>query len=108
MLAVVMLCLPAGANGFEEVERMVNLTLQIRQRPGTEQLLRDYFENSGCQNDTVYAVLYVPSNCPRCEVFFMKMFYKMMKKHEGNEIVLIAAYPSPKAAARYNRKNQYK
>lgn len=107
MLAVVMLCLPAGANGFEEVERMVNLTLQIRQRPGTEQLLRDYFENSGCQNDTVYAVLYVPSNCPRCEVFFMKMFYKMMKKHEGNEIVLIAAYPSPKAAARYNRKNQF-
>ena len=110
MLAVATLCLTAGmsgANGFEEVEKMVNLSLQIRQRPGTEQLLRDYFEHSGCMNDTVYAVLYGPRNCPRCETFFMKAFYKMMKEHEGNEIALIAAYPSAKAAERYNKKNEF-
>ena len=92
---------------FDQIERALNESLQVRQKPGTEMLLRDYLGQLGIEGDTIYAVLYTPGNCPRCETFFMKDFYEEMKKRTDVPIILITACPYRDAAAYYNERNGF-
>lgn len=92
---------------FDQIERALNESLQVRQKPGTEMLLRDYLGQLGIKGDTIYAVLYTPGNCPRCETFFMKDFYEEMKKRTDVPIILITACPYRDAAAYYNERNGF-
>ena len=92
---------------FDQIERALNESLQVRQKPGTEILLRDYLGQLGIEGDTIYAVLYTPGNCPRCETFFMKDFYEEMKKRTDVPIILITACPYRDAAAYYNERNGF-
>lgn len=41
--------------------------LLIRQKEGTNQLLKDYLSDITSHSDTIYAILFCPSYCPRCE-----------------------------------------
>ena len=92
---------------FDQIERALNESLQVRQKPGTEMLLRDYLGQLGIEGDTIYAVLYTPGNCPRCETFFMKDFYEEMKKRTDVPIILITACPYRDAAAYYNERTGF-
>lgn len=78
------------------VEEMENNDLQIRQKPGTERLLSDYLGEVGMQEDTIYAVLYRPAQCIRCEVA-VKAFYEFLKDNNpGHKMLLVTAYEDKK------------
>ena len=90
------------------VEEMENNDLQIRQKPGTERLLSDYLGEVGMQEDTIYAVLYRPAQCIRCEVA-VKAFYEFLKDNNpAHKMLLVTAYEDSATAAGYNRKHSYK
>lgn len=90
------------------VEEMENNDLQIRQKLGTERLLSDYLGEVGMQEDTIYAVLYRPAQCIRCEVA-VKAFYEFLKDNNpGHKMLLVTAYEDSATAAGYNRKHSYK
>ena len=61
------------------VKEMVENYLQIRQKPESDRLLQEYLSPLNAGEDTLYAILYSPQDCPRCEVAIPN-FYQMLKK----------------------------
>lgn len=87
---------------------MVENDLQIRQKPGTDRLLQKYLSPLPAEEDTLYAILYSPMDCPRCEVAIPN-FCRLLKKNDApnHKFLLITAYKDSTIAAIYNRKNDY-
>ena len=87
------------AEDFPLVRETIAMELQIRQKPGTEPLLKDYLSSISAPNDTVYAILYEPTFCPRCEID-IKPYSKMLSElAPQSPFVLITAYPDSARAA---------
>lgn len=84
---------------------MENNFLQIRQKPGTEKLLADYISSCSVKEDTVYAYIYAPANCPRCEAPFKS--YKKWLNEEGKKFMLISVFKDSIAAKYYNKTKGY-
>ena len=81
--------------------------LTVRQKPGTERLLRQYMSSAKTKNDTVYALIYIPTYCKRCEVT-IPVFYNQLKQLDSlQKMVLITAYRDSVAAKGYNERNGY-
>lgn len=87
---------------------MVENDLQIRQKPGTDRLLQKYLSTLPAEEDTLYAILYSPMDCPRCEVAIPN-FCRLLKKNDApnHKFLLITVYKDSTIAAIYNRKNDY-
>lgn len=49
------------AQNTDYIKEMENNDLQIRQMPGTEKLLSEYLKPAKIQEDTIYAILYIPA-----------------------------------------------
>ncbi len=95
------------AEDFPLVRETIAMELQIRQKPGTEPLLKDYLSSISAPNDTVYAILYEPTFCPRCEID-IKPYSKMLSElAPQSPFVLITAYPDSARAAAYNKEKGY-
>jgi hypothetical protein len=77
--------------------------IQIRQKPDTNSLLKDYLSEVNSVEDTLYAIIFMPMQCPRCEVA-IQSFYRLLKEESLN-MLLITAYPDSIAAAHYNKDN---
>lgn len=75
--------------------------LRIRQLPGSEKYLRDYFHTKGVEN-IVYAVIFPISNCPRCESAIMPVLNQMKSVSPEASTVLVSVYPDSVAAVQYN------
>lgn len=95
------------AQQHDYIKEMEEDDLQIRQKPGTEKELTAYLAGIPSRQDTLYAIFYVPANCPRCEAKIRPFCTKMKQANPDNEILLISVYKDKEAAARYNQTHQY-
>lgn len=86
-------------NSYEEGE------LQVRQKPGSDRLLADWLDAAGVKEDTVYAFLFVPGSCPRCESS-IRLYHKELRK-TGRKLMLISVIGDRETADYYNRKKGY-
>lgn len=80
--------------------------LQIRQKPGTDHLLKEYVARAHCLEDTVYAFVYTPGLCPRCEGM-LKVFHEELQAN-GKKLLLVTIFPDEKVSRLYNKKKEYK
>lgn len=84
-----------------DYEEMMDDVLQVRQKAGTEPLLRAYVQRVCPDADTVYALLFIPHDCPRCESTIQPFMRLVREMQPGREVVLIASYPDAEATRRY-------
>lgn len=96
------------AQNTDYIKEMENNDLQIRQMPGTEKLLSEYLKSAKIQEDTIYAILYIPAECYRCEAAIPAFYEKLKSNSANNKMLLISAYEDSVAAVRYNKTNNYK
>ena len=89
------------------VKEMTGNYIQIRQKPNTETLLKEWLKNVPMVGDTVYAILYVPTECPRCEVAIPNFWDKLIQIDIRQKMVLITAYEDSLLAQEYNKTNDY-
>ena len=82
---------------------MVTNDLQIRQKPGTNSLMQDYLSSINSVEDTLYAIIYSPMDCPRCEAAIPNL-YRLLKENNHN-MLLITVYKDSIMASIYNNNN---
>lgn len=101
------LCQFLYAQQQDLVKEMIGNDIQIRQKAHTEKLMTEWLKDLPVRNDTIYAILYVPMDCPRCEAAITN-FQEMLKDVDKNqELILITAYPDSMLAKEYNQRNGY-
>ena len=89
-------------------EEVCSSPFLLRQKPGTERMLAEWLRDVPADRDTIYAVLYEPGLCPRCEIG-INSFYDLLKMLKPScRYTIISAYPDSATAAAYNRKKGYK
>lgn len=104
ILAIFFPCL-SHSQGNDLMKDMENNFLQVRQKEGTDNVLKRYLSSADIKEDTIYAFIYVPANCPRCEASF-KLFNKWL--HEKNrKFLLITVFPDSTVAKYYNKLKAY-
>lgn len=100
-------CISSYGQERDYVKEMEDRDLQFRQMPNTERLLANYLNGVGIKEDTVYAILFRPSACRRCEMAIPN-FYSMFKKYDATKkMLLITAFEDSVASADYLKKNAY-
>lgn len=77
-----------------------NEFLQVRQIPNSNDKLQRYFSEYA-SSDTVYAIIFPPANCPRCEAVINPIFQNLKQLRPGTPTVLVAVYPEADAAKAY-------
>ena len=97
----------ARAEDLPLVRETMSLSLQIRQKPGTEELLKSYLSPIQADRDTLYAILYEPTFCPRCEVMINLIGQLLKEESQENRLLLITAYNDPTRAAAYHKAKGY-
>lgn len=89
------------------LEMMMNNELKIAQKENTDSLLKEYLSPISCESDTLYAILFSPMSCPRCEAT-IPFFTKTMKEiYPQSKTLLISDYEDPDAAKQYLVRNGY-
>lgn len=107
------LCLAAGVllnltgQAQSLVDEYAEVELErVRQLPGSEKCLKDYFGSlEGV--DTVYALIYPVSNCPRCEPSMLAVYDRLKRHKTKPEVVCVAVYPDSLAAKQYQENLGY-
>lgn len=101
------LCNSAFGQTRDYVKEMENNDLLIRQKPNTEGLLTNYLHGANMEEDTVYAIIYFPAACPRCEAAIPN-FYRLLKANSpGNKMLLITVNSDSVASSAYIKRNNY-
>jgi len=89
------------------VDKSADNGLMVRQIPGSESDAVSYFSNLPVDGDTIYATIFRPGNCPRCDALLNTVNH-YFKKCTDKPSVLIAVYPdstiSKEYIARYDLK----
>lgn len=99
------ICLTVG-QAENLVDRYANERTMVRQIPGSEQALKSYFREIDA--DTIYAIIFPPGNCPRCEAQINPLDYELKKADPKHKTVLISAYHDKDVAQAYNIKHGFK
>lgn len=86
------------------VDKVADEGLMVRQIPNSESDASCFFRHITTPNDTIYAVIFRPSNCPRCDTFITPL-YKTIKKNSRYPVTLVAVYPDSIIAKNYIRDN---
>ena len=107
IISLLFICHLSHAQERDLVREMTDNYIQVRQKPGTEKLLREYLSGLESDADTIYAVAYRPANCPRCEAYIPGFFRIMNETDSRQETLLITVYKEKTASERYNRKNGF-
>lgn len=101
------LCLGLFAQEQDFVKEMTGNYIQIRQKPNTEVLLKKWLNTIPLEEDTIYAILYVPMDCYRCEAAIPN-FWEMLKQVDAHQkMLLITAYSDSLLAKDYNQRRRY-
>lgn len=95
-------CYGQGASGAYD-ER-----LQIAQKEGSEAQLRGVLSALPNLSDTVYAVLYAPQMCPRCEVDINFLYDAIRERDPNASVVLWTVYPDARGARRYAKNKNFR
>ena len=103
-----MFCTTIFAQGRDYINEMEQNDLQIRQKPNTEGLLSDYLHSANIKEDTIFAILYSPAECFRCEAAIPAFYEKLKCNNPNNKLLLITVYEDSTTASWYNSKNNYK
>lgn len=74
--------------------------LKVRQLPESNDNLRKYLEKF-VDTDTVFAIIFPPANCPRCEALINPIISTLKKIRPHIPTILISAYPDSIAAQKY-------
>lgn len=93
MMVLVALMAYAQKDFSKFIKDMTEGPLQIRQRPNSEKLLSSLLSGIDSKSDTLYAVLYRPTYCRRCETILPKFDKQIKQVHPLAETLLIAIYP---------------
>ena len=91
-------CISATAKGL--VDTSADHGLMVRQIPGSESDAIAFFKGLPVECDTIYATIFRPANCPRCDGF-INIINSHIKENTEKETVLIAVYPDSMAAKAY-------
>ncbi|MDE6486937.1 MAG: hypothetical protein K2L76_05480 [Muribaculaceae bacterium] len=86
---------------------LANGPLIIRQIPGSENTVREYFKEYK-DIDTIYAIVDPVGLCPRCEAVIMPVFNRIKQLKPSAKTFLIAGYHNAEAAKKYLREYQIK
>lgn len=89
----------------DPLDSLENTTFQIRQRPGTDGMLRQWLTDCGVKEDTVYAFIHVTAVNPRLESS-LKFYSDYFKKH-NEKFLLISIFDDKNTAALYNKLHGY-
>ncbi|MCR5513325.1 MAG: hypothetical protein K6F43_07155 [Prevotella sp.] len=101
------LCQFLYAQQQDLIKEMIGNYIQIRQKAHTEKAMTEWLQNLPVKNDTVYAILYVPMDCPRCEAAITNFQERLKAIDRHQELILISAYPDSLLAKEYNQRNGY-
>lgn len=85
--------------------KMEDSVFQIRQRLGTDKIMHEWLSDAGVKEDTVYAFIYMPGSCLRCETGIV--LYSKALKRAGHKFVLMTVQRDRRAAEAYNKKKGY-
>lgn len=86
-------------------DRVENDRLKVRQIPSSEETVKAYFKG---MKGVVYAAIYPPANCPRCEAAINKFYDELKARSKDNQVVLISVFKDSIAAKSYNKNKAYK
>lgn len=91
-----------ATQGFSQglVDKSADTGLMVRQIPNSEYDAVSFFSQLPVESDTIYATIFRPANCPRCDAFLNKI-NQLVKTETSKPTVLIAVYPDSIAAQRY-------
>ena len=89
------------------VDKSADNGFMVRQIPNSESALKSFFSRLPTDSDTIYATIFRPANCPRCDGF-LNNAYRLLKQETDKPYVLIAVYPDSIAAQSYIDKNEIK
>lgn len=81
--------------------KMYNSYHAISQKEGTTELLKEYLAPYRDIKKEVYAILFAPQACPRCEVDINYLLDNVQKMKPNATVILIASYPNSKGAQEY-------
>lgn len=95
-------CYGQGASGaYDE-------GFQIAQKEGSEAQLRGVLSALPNLSDTVYAVLYAPQMCPRCEVDINFLYDAIRERDPNASVVLWTVYPDARGGRRYAKNKNFR
>ena len=107
-LVVALWLVASGVCHGQGVPRVYGEKFQIAQKEGSEARLREVLSALPNLSDTVYAVLYTPHTCPRCEVD-VNFLYDAIKEREPNaSVVLWTVYLDAQGARRYAKNKNFR
>ncbi|MCX4368785.1 MAG: hypothetical protein OSJ41_04650 [Duncaniella sp.] len=98
-------CISATAKGL--VDTSADHGLMVRQIPGSESDAIAFFKGLPVECDTIYATIFRPANCPRCDGFLNEID-RSIKTYTDKPSVLIAVYPDSVMAKAYINKYDIK
>ncbi|MDE6285425.1 MAG: hypothetical protein K2L99_00325, partial [Muribaculaceae bacterium] len=81
---------------------LANGQLKLRQIPGSEEIVKRYFEDYR-DTDTLYVIIDSIGCCPRCESAIMPVIKRIKSLRPNSPVALIAGYFNKDAAGRYLR-----
>ena len=64
------------------VREMTDNDFQIRQIPGSEQRLKELLQEVDTESDTIYAAMYSPTMCLRCEAYIPNFHNNLKSIHD--------------------------
>ena len=107
-LVVALWLVASGVCHGQGVPRVYGEKFQIAQKEGSEARLREVLSALPNLSDTVYAVLFTPQMCPRCEVD-VNFLYDAIKEREPNaSVVLWMVYLDAQGARRYAKSKNFR
>lgn len=110
LIISILFIVSAGLNSYGQdkldlMTDMENNILQIRQNAGTDSILANLLKSAKIEEDTVYAFMYRPGDCPRCEAGF-KTFRKLLHER-GKKFTLISVFKNAAVSDYYNKMKGY-
>lgn len=103
VIYAIVLVMAQAAFAQSIVDKSADHGLMVRQIPNSESDVIKYFSRIQDPSDTIYATIYRPANCPRCDGF-INSINKNIKKVSSKPTVLISVYPDSLAAQAYIHK----
>lgn len=93
-------CIIFNVDSQNIVDLSADRGLMVRQISNTEEKAKKYFAELPIVSDTIYAIIFRPANCPRCDGFINRID-ELIKKCTSKPSVLISVYPDSVAARAY-------
>lgn len=106
LIFIISLALATPVSSKDIVLEAAEAGLQVRQQPHTEAFLQSFFNQLPQSVDTLYATIFRPAHCPRCEATITKT-HTLLKEHTPHPTVLISVYPDSAIAKKYNSTHSF-